>query len=1068
MIDWKSFYGLPYGAKTAIVYSSSIDNKKQYKSIEDRKKLHKHNNFEELALEYLRYNTNDRWEPTKATRDGNKDAVITFFTIDTKEESWMEAKFSYGDASTQLLSRYKIDATIVSAILNKKKIRDLHIITNRQVSIKTIQDITMALLKYKTCNTVYFTTKEEIENWLLEKKSRFEKYFDIKFEQIKKVKKGLQVIQQVSLYSDELKYNLMADVSDRLYEGRKYWAHFSIRNYDKNCKCEIIPTVHTKIEGNKKKLTLKKGRNDIKIPLSVKQIKHNKKGDITKSLFSIIKDGVEFEILLFRPLNILTADYSNIRIESHENFSKKILEYLNSFSGNNYIAPHALFVYGRRAVGKTKILNDAIRKFEEQYLYFSFADSEIDNIKLLLKMSLYLLCPFYFDFDSVNFSYLEKIDGNITILKSLKSLASICDKNNTDADIMLDFRKQISDNDFFFPIDFATWRYVVIDDVQRIAGINSENRIDYVFFRKILSGLNIFPVAFIFVGNTWFLDRSVFSNDKVNYFGYYKELEINFSLGDIMEYYINNKKNKDKTNLPYTSYEFTLKNILSDFIIFKAFIDDFSINIYNTKDFFNQLLFFQDSKIFENNLTKNFEMNMSDELKKIYFSAAPVPQDNFKSSFIEGLINLNLVKENHQGDIIPYHDKYRSIFLKHFSRGESEQIFTSQEDKWLNCLLYGQLSEKKETVNVIEKIQYSNTFTVFYILEQYFNDQRFRDNYGEGMLAENNKEHCKLYFAYAYACANHSVKNNGKQMFYKMYKVLKNSFDRELRMIAIKSQSECINAEYEDYNLQDGIKAYNEYEVAFAKYKKDFKHSNDETPTFQLNSRAYKMYIDTLNGKDTENEFEYIFTAHESDLQRAELCSRYANLLLTRNFDNAIEKIEIALSFIKKMKKENIVSIKHDEKINLQYIYYMMLKDENYTNIEIMANNARKLTFANNRRKFFLAFASIAAMHGHMALSKHLIESESINVRNENRKFRFYIAQASAVYMIKDGNISGAIKELTGILNDLKEINYFSSLIFHNLKTLQKSNFFHPLKVEIMKSIDFKDGIYYIEPRGER
>jgi hypothetical protein len=217
MVDWGKFYGLPYISKADILR----DNTKQYKSIEDRKKMYKHSNFEELALEYIKCNTGSReWESTSATRDGNKDAVLTFFVSGNAEENWMEAKFSYGDVSTQLLSRYRIDPTIVSAILNKKKINDLHIVTNQQISIKTIQDITTALLKYKTCNNVYFSTKEEIENWLLEEKCRLEKCFEIDFEQIKIIREGLQVIQQASLYPDDLKYNLMADVPNKLYDGK--------------------------------------------------------------------------------------------------------------------------------------------------------------------------------------------------------------------------------------------------------------------------------------------------------------------------------------------------------------------------------------------------------------------------------------------------------------------------------------------------------------------------------------------------------------------------------------------------------------------------------------------------------------------------------------------------------------------------------------------------------------------------------------------------------------------------------------------------------------------------------
>jgi hypothetical protein len=228
------------------------------------------------------------------------------------------------------------------------------------------------------------------------------------------------------------------------------------------------------------------------------------------------------------------------------------------------------------------------------------------------------------------------------------------------------------------------------------------------------------------------------------------------------------------------------------------------------------------------------------------------------------------------------------------------------------------------------------------------------------------------------------------------------------------------------------------------------------------------MYIDTLNGKDTENSFQEIFNEHVHDIQRAELCSRYANVLLSTNFESAIEKIKISYKFIASLENQTNLYLKQIEKIKLQHAYYMMLKDEKNEQLERLIAIAKKMTFANSRRKFFLTFAPLAAIQGKMALSKFLLEVELNNIRNEGRKFCFYLASANAVYKVKNDNIRGAIKELEGFLMQKGGVAYFDNIIKHNLSTLRAHQCSNSLKVEILKSLDFQKGVFYIEPRGER
>jgi len=124
--------------------------------------------FEKLAHCYVSHNYQSAsgWELTKATRDGNKDAftIILGFRPDgsSNEQWWMEAKYS---TSVQKLLRYRLDATIVSAILNDR-ISRIIFVTNILISPKTIIDIRMALQKAVGCKEVLFASKYTLEYWL--------------------------------------------------------------------------------------------------------------------------------------------------------------------------------------------------------------------------------------------------------------------------------------------------------------------------------------------------------------------------------------------------------------------------------------------------------------------------------------------------------------------------------------------------------------------------------------------------------------------------------------------------------------------------------------------------------------------------------------------------------------------------------------------------------------------------------------------------------------------------------------------------------------------------------------
>lgn len=128
--------------------------------------------FESLAVKYVQMEYNSNFKHTKDTRDGNKDAVLEkeIYTIifgyqpspNIAEEWWMEAKYS---ESKKVLPRYRLDATLVSAIL-KGNVARIIFVTNINIESQTINDIRQAIVGVTLCREVNFCTRSMLEYWL--------------------------------------------------------------------------------------------------------------------------------------------------------------------------------------------------------------------------------------------------------------------------------------------------------------------------------------------------------------------------------------------------------------------------------------------------------------------------------------------------------------------------------------------------------------------------------------------------------------------------------------------------------------------------------------------------------------------------------------------------------------------------------------------------------------------------------------------------------------------------------------------------------------------------------------
>ena len=235
--------------------------------------------FEELAREYVKDVFSfpyGKWQETSTTHDGNKDAytIIIGFHPNLLENEvwWMEAKYS---TERLYLSRFKLDATIVSSIFNRS-VRKIIFVTNIDIKAKVISDVRTALYNGTSCKEAYFCTKKALEFWLYINPDIYKTYFDAPLPH-PSGSKDLFVSEDINIYST---VNKMRDVTslNNLVTNKLYEAHFKLVS---NCNQKI--TISSASKGIKRisasSVNIQQGENSLVVKFKVEDIFLNYKNN---------------------------------------------------------------------------------------------------------------------------------------------------------------------------------------------------------------------------------------------------------------------------------------------------------------------------------------------------------------------------------------------------------------------------------------------------------------------------------------------------------------------------------------------------------------------------------------------------------------------------------------------------------------------------------------------------------------------------------------------------------------------------------------------------------------------
>ena len=317
--------------------------------------------FESLAVKYVQAEYDSNFEHTKDTRDGNKDAVLEKeeYTIilgyqpspNAREEWWMEAKYS---ESKKVLPRYRLDATLVSAIL-KGNVGRIIFVTNMNIQSQTINDIRQAITDVTVCKEVNFCTRNTLEYWLYQHLDILQDFFpNYHHESIEL--DDLMLVENIKYYSAmDIHYTFRENLCV-LDLGQIYRADFAVFSKEaKNVRLASNPYLKGIKFISPKKIALQKGINNIQFYFMLKsnygyssvkrKQEHNLLPEPSFTLESLY-------IVSESKVAINKQTLANYKIASQEDMKQNIQGFFSKAKGTNLY-----YLYGHSGVGKSYVLS---------------------------------------------------------------------------------------------------------------------------------------------------------------------------------------------------------------------------------------------------------------------------------------------------------------------------------------------------------------------------------------------------------------------------------------------------------------------------------------------------------------------------------------------------------------------------------------------------------------------------------------------------------------------------------------------------------------------------------------
>ena len=1016
--------------------------------------------FEELAVEFLKSKYKGiNWMQTQPTRDGNTDAVAIVMGYQAKEKSpvqwWMEAKYSN---TNKRLSRYRIDSTVVSAIIDGN-VHKVAFVTNIEIDTKTMADIAEALKHSTNCTDVEFYTKYSLEYWLLTNLKFYDKFFGNYKHSLPILVDEYIISQDITYYNVLTEHLSFKEPQQELVIGNEYIAYFSIFS-PKEMVLSIC--IASNLKGIKflskvKNIPIKQGENTLNFHFLLKEnygYKKSKRSDIPMPAFRIGQKNIPS----YKYVPVSHKNTIKLNLESQKSLLMQLQRYYCQYLKEH--CPFIVSICGNSDVGKSMILENFIvgcSLKNGRFFYYEFTESIKENARILLYLLMYILIP-YIAPETIDESYAEHIEN--TEVKSF--ILNFINYKDNDENILLYISKLLGNISLFPNKILINTRTIILDNIHLL-----DNKSAFLV-SKIISEVyeKNLPVFIIICGQQFFYDSKPYEYLRTQCVIHHIDLEINIK--DILKAC----KIPDEGKYDLSVLD-TFKMDAVGLLLFYRYMMAESRRINTLEELIIALRLFWSSSIIEQHILDKFKtMRAQNEkyqyiLDKIYWSCSPININEFSdlNSELKELMAQDLIKYNIDGNIISKYALYQFYYKEHFlpTIENLNYITGTPEDIRIKLLTS---PDRKILLNCMENI--SNLFdskayfTIDFILKNVFCSKR------EVALKNilNSIDYYKLYYYYAYAAHQNGVTDACQTIFTKIYDETNSSYDIELLHISLKCIWELGVIAYEKM-LYNEVFHWKNCAVKTIDKIQDICHEKKEASNY-INYHDF-MVLDTLINKEQDlNDDDNIY---ETRLHHMEICNfqyralsfsaRYALVLCTHNIEHSIELLQITGQKILELYGEDD---KHYLWCQFYYNFYMMVwqKDNSYLpNVINYHEKMREDQYGNYRKKLYAIAAYLYSINDLANGNKYLFQ-DSIFPYEARERYQAFYHETMALYEAINDNIQDAIDHLDKAIILFNNLERYISIPLHN-KQLLVENKFSTSNISFLFGPNMDAFTYYID-----
>ena len=998
--------------------------------------------FEDLALEYVKKEfSGGKWKHSPYTRDGNRDGYAVVFGYRPhalgKEEWWMEAKYS---TEAERLTRYRLDATIVSAAINGN-ISKIVFVTNISVSTKTVMDIRAALKQAIRCSDVHFCVKSTLEYWLKHNPDIFQKYFpdtDINSLSVAPI----FLSEEIDFYTDQRLGLSFCEPTKFLRLGKEYYLYYSVYS---DCAQTLSLSVGDRFSGltllSPSSIKLSSGVTPCVAKLRVEEC-YSMKYEFPDGKTIIRTDLLDGDILRLgqldlvakHSLEVIPTSEHEIRIPTQERNLSLIKDAYSAAKKQR--SPSFQLLTGPSGVGKTYLMDRFVGEsvdFEQSLFRISFSTHAIQNDLNIFYFLIYCLYP-YLPPELVDETYLK----GLTEPSLIRSVIYRASARLETPDLLHQLYVSSCDEDIF-PLNLhLETRVILLDDLQKL---NSDS------LRFLLTAIAELyqknqPIFVLASGWTDMM-KTIFCQGLYERIPI-REIPCRLTGEDLA------KAVSDigllGANVDQALYSAIFPNVI-ELLAFIKYLHGTELPCLN--DFLIEAQLFMRSEVAKEAVLSRFRklFEIDDQARvlcsEVYWSVTGVPIHDPMTETEAMLLRYELIKTSEDGiRLIPYHDLYRIYFRERYPRPENKTLH--ENDVYANAANIlasgGSRAEIVQTVSLLEKWKNEGRYyALLYVLEDLFTTP---EKYSLRARA-GDSAYFRLYLCYGFGVANESQTVSGKQVFTDIALETAGATDPDILLVRMDALFEIINSNYEWLLHDKAMQRVHELEQLICSLQRlrVLPTDTNTISTFLLVRQIEMLILSEQVDEKSEKlflELDRIAAEHRFDYERAFFKLRYAETLYFRDTSRAYRMVEECLNELIRLRGP-------EDKFALwagmdrEFLRFALDLPE--ANISSLVNfhSALKRNFFNDYRKRLFACTSIYYASGLNKAGDELLFSDIATLRELRPRQKAIRAETMALYYLLSNNVEEAKLELENAALLFQKYPSYLEVIRHNQAILEEN-----------------------------